>query len=380
MEHRDSQQAPASLADLPSPRSERGSVVELFCGIGGLSHGFVLEGFDVRAGIDVDATCKHAFEANNRAAFHRKNVGELTGSDVNSLFAPQRPRILVGCAPCQPFSSYTRAPDADEGAKWRLLGHFGRIVREAKPHIVSMENVARLTTFQSGKPFADFLAALSDYHVWWDIVQCADYGVPQLRKRLVVLASRIGSIELAEATNGAGRHRTVRQAIGHLPAIGAGQRCPHDALHRASRLSERNLQRIQAAEPGGSWRDWEDRALVSGCHRRDSGRFYSSVYGRMAWDSPAPTITTQCYGFGNGRFGHPQQDRAISLREAALLQTFPPYYRFQAPAERIVISHTARWIGNAVPVELSRAVARSVARALDASPGRDAACASEEVC
>ena len=374
MRQQGSQATPAKLADLPCPESARGSVVDLFCGVGGLSHGFVLERFAVKASVDIDPSCQHAYEKNNCAAFHQRDVAKLTGEWVDSQFTPSQPRILVGCAPCQPFSSYTHASGPDADAKWRLLEQFGRIVQEVQPEFVSMENVARLVTFQAGHPFRDFLACLSGYQVWWDIVDCADYGVPQTRKRLVVLASRLGEILLEEPTHPAKRHRTVQQAIGHLPAVDAGTTCPKDGLHQASRLSKRNQQRIKVATPGGTWRDWADQTLVAKCHTRHSGRYYDNVYGRMSWNLPAPTITTQCYGFGNGRFGHPKQDRAISLREAALLQTFPSYYEFHDPASRVVISHTARWIGNAVPVELARAVARSIANVLEsAAPTGDEA-------
>ena len=326
---------PTGLAGRSRPWPERGSVVDLFCGIGGLSHGFVLEGFNVKAGVDVDPSCKYAYETNNRAKFHERDVAGLTGEWINSLFIPNRPRVLVGCAPCQPFSSYTRlSRPGNPTAKWRLLEQFGRIVREAQPDIVSMENVARLATFQGGQLFRDFLACLAGYRVWSGIVECADYGVPQTRKRLVVLGSRLGDMRLADATHSADQYRTVGQTIGHLPRIQAGAACSEDALHQASRLSTRNRKRIRAAKPGGTWRDWADQTLVSNCHRRHSGRFYNNVYGRMSWDAPAPTITTQCYGFGNGRFGHPDQDRAISLREAALLQTFPAHYEFQKPANQ----------------------------------------------
>ncbi len=355
------------LTDLPSPEVDRGSVIDLFCGVGGLSHGFVLERFAVKAGVDVDPSCRHAYEKNNRARFYQRDVASLKSEWVNSLFAANQPRILVGCAPCQPFSSYTRRSGSGLDTKWRLLEQFGRIVQEVQPEFVSMENVSRLVTFQAGRPFRNFLSCLSGYKVWWGIVECAGYGVPQTRKRLVVLASRLGEIELEKPQYTDEQHRTVRKAIGHLPAIKAGASCPNDVMHLASRLSERNQQRIKASSPGGTWRDWADPTLVAKCHTRHSGRYYNNVYGRMSWDLPAPTITTQCYGFGNGRFGHPKQDRAISLREAALLQTFPSYYEFQEPSSQVVISNMARWIGNAVPVELARAVARSIAKSNNAT-------------
>ena len=346
-----------------APARERGTVVDVFCGAGGLSHGFMLEGFDVRAGIDIDASCRHAYEHNNGARFIEKNIAEVHGAEVGALFADGQPRILVGCAPCQPFSPYSRKRTDD---KWRLLGEFARLVRETQPDVLSMENVPRLANFHGGELLQGFLRGLKDagYAVWSRVVDCAAYGVPQTRQRLVVLASRVGPIALVPPTHKQGSYRTVRDAIAGLPPIAAGKSAADDPLHRASRLSAVNLARIQAAKPGQTWRDW-DASLVADCHRKDSGRWYQSVYGRMSWEAPAPTITTQCNGFGNGRFGHPEQDRAISLREAALLQTFPRDYQFFAPDECWTISTTARSIGNAVPVALARAVARSVARTLD---------------
>ena len=340
-----------------------GSVVDVFCGVGGLSHGFVQEGFNVRAGIDVDASCRHAYERNNGAHFVERGVEDLAGSDISRLFVDGQPRILVGCAPCQPFSTYSQNR-SDE--KWRLLAEFVRLVREVQPDIVSMENVPRLTAFHNGRLFGDFLTTLEKegYSVWWKVVDCAGYGVPQTRKRLVVLASRLGAIELVPPMHSPHTQRTVRDAIGGLPPIAAGEGRAEDPLHYASRLSPTNLARIRGAAPGASWKDW-DPALVAKCHRKPTGRWYRGVYGRMRWDAPAPTITTQCNSFGNGRFGHPEQDRAISLREAALLQTFPRSYEFFNPTKRWFVSTTARWIGNAVPVALARAVARSVGRSFE---------------
>ena len=361
------EQSPAlsqdTAASLPMPVRRNGTVVDVFCGAGGLSHGFMLEGFDVRAGIDIDASCRHAYEHNNGTRFIEKNVAEVRGAEVHALFAEGQPRILVGCAPCQPFSTYNRKRTDN---KWKLLGEFARLVREVEPDVLSMENVPRLANFHGGELLQGFLRDLEDagYAVWSRVVDCAAYGVPQTRQRLVVLASRVGPIELVPPTHEPSSYRTVRDAIANLPPITAGERAADDALHRASRLSAVNLARIQAAKPGQTWRDW-DPGLVAKCHRKRSGRWYQSVYGRMSWDAPAPTITTQCNGFGNGRFGHPEQDRAISLREAALLQTFPSDYQFFAPDDDWAISSAARSIGNAVPVALARAVARSVAQTLD---------------
>lgn len=134
---------------------------------------------------------------------------------------------------------------------------------------------------------------------------------------------------------------------------------PQDRLHTSRGLSEKNLARLRATREGGSWKDW-DPSLQLDCHKKDSGRSFRAVYGRMTWDEPSPVITTQCLGIGNGRFGHPSQDRAISLREAAILQSFPSDFEF-IPADQPVNGlKLARQIGNAVPVKLGEAVARSI--------------------
>jgi DNA (cytosine-5)-methyltransferase 1 len=147
------------------------------------------------------------------------------------------------------------------------------------------------------------------------------------RQRLVLLASKLGPIEFISATTPVGRRRTVRDAISQLPRLKAGGTNSADPLHQACELSSLNLKCVLASKPGGTWRDWSDHLVVD-CHKRKSGKTYPSVHGRMSWDEPPPTMTTQYYGFGNGRFGHPDQDRAISLGEGAILQSFPKSYKF----------------------------------------------------
>lgn len=338
--------------------SARGSVIDLFCGAGGLSHGFMLEGFDIVAGVDFDAKCKYPFERNNGAPFLLEDVAKIDADRLNSLFKPGLPRVLVGCAPCQPFSKYSQGR---EDGRWQLLEHFSRLICEVQPDIVSMENVPRLQKFMGSAVFSTFVRALrnNDYFVDWKIAYCPDYGIPQSRSRLVLLASRFGPPGVPEATHTPDQYKTVRDVIGDLPALTAGGADPADPLHRCSELSENNVKRMRASRPGGSWRDWE-QDLVTPCHRRQTGQGYSSVYGRMKWDEPAPTITTQFFGFGNGRFGHPEQDRAISLREGALIQTFPPHYAFVPEGQKIEIKTLGRLIGNAVPVSLGQAIARRI--------------------
>jgi DNA (cytosine-5)-methyltransferase 1 len=351
------------LAASVGKQARRGSVIDLFCGAGGLSHGFFLEGYNITAGVDTDEACRYAFETNNDAPLIRKSVEEISGAELSSEFVAGQPKILVGCAPCQPFSKYSQGRD---DPRWALLDDFARLIEESEPDIVSMENVPRLKKFQEGRVFKSFVERLerNQYQVSSMIAYCPDFGVPQSRSRLVLLASRHSKPRLPQPTHTTENYLTVEAAIGELPPINSGETNDQDPLHRASRLSATNLERIQASRPGGTWRDWSDH-LVTDCHQKETGRGYSSVYGRMGWNEPSPTMTTQFFGFGNGRFGHPSQDRAISLREGALLQTFPRNYEFLEPGARIHMKTLGRLIGNAVPVALGRAIARAVAEHIE---------------
>lgn len=332
--------------------------VDLFCGLGGLTHGLSKGGVRVVAGIDVDADCRFPYEQNNKSKFIEQDVRELTGDDVRALWRRGTHTLLAGCAPCQSFSTYSqKGRQAREDSEWNLVAAFGRLVVESQPDLVTMENVPRLLDH---RVFSRFLRSLAAYKVWFEPIQCAQYRVPQTRKRLVLLASRLGSIALQPpATIGEGDAVTVRRVIAHLPRVRAGETDPLDRLHAACKLSDINLRRIRASRPGGTWRDWHP-SLVAECHTKMSGDTYPSVYGRMEWDRPAPTITTQCFGYGNGRFGHPEQDRAITLREAALLQTFPHSYQFLRDGEAARFSVLGRLIGNAVPVRLGEIIAETL--------------------
>jgi len=338
------------------------SVVDIFCGAGGLSHGFHQQGFKIAGGIDIDENCRYAFEQNNKSLFIRRDIAMFDAGEINDLFIPGIPRVLIGCAPCQPFSTYNQK---NEDPKWQLLYQFSDLIEKVRPDVLSMENVPRLLAFKNGQTFKRFVKKLHDaeYHVTWDVLYGPDFGLAQTRSRLVLLASRLGPITLPSATHKE-KHRTVRDEIGNLTPLHHGEIDNSDSLHRASRLSEINIRRIASAKPGGTWRDWAPH-LIANCHKVKTGKGYSSVYGRMEWDAPSPTITTQFFGFGNGRFGHPEQDRALSLREGALLQGFPKNYEFVAPGERIQFKKVGKLIGNAVPVKLAAAIATSVNRHLE---------------
>lgn len=332
-------------------------VVDLFCGVGALSHGLKLAGCTILAGYDTDDRCQYAFETNNGGLFYKRDVGELSADEIKRHFSGDAPSVLAGCAPCQPFSSYKQRYAEDP--QWGLVTKFAELAAEVQPDFVTMENVPALRRYKNGEVFRRFKEILNDagYPIRATIAKCEEFGVPQRRRRLVVVAARgrkIGRIIPADSVG-----ETVWNKISHLPPISAGESHPSDKLHTSSGLSARNLHRIRASKPGGTWRDWPTE-LRADCHQRKSGKTYPGVYGRMEWHKPAPTMTTQCFGFGNGRFGHPSQDRAISLREAAILQSFPENYEFLPPNEAPKMKEVGRWIGNAVPVELGRAIGLAI--------------------
>ena len=342
------------------------SVIDLFCGIGGLTKGLELSGLNVIAGFDCDESCRYAYEINNKAIFFNRDITKVNSDEIQKLYTDGDFRVLVGCAPCQPFSKLTkryRKEEKEKGregdqwqddSKWKLLYSFVNIVHDIMPEIISIENVPEL---RNEKVFQDLVNSLIElnYYVTYKIVFCPDYGVPQNRKRLVLLASHLGKIELIAPMYTKEEYKTVRDVIGMLPPIEGGVPDKKDPMHNAAKLSNINLKRIQQSTQGGTWRDWDDDLKLK-CHKKKSGQTYSSVYGRMCWDKPAPTITTQFYGYGNGRFGHPEQNRALSMREGALLQSFPLNYVFYDYKTTFSRREIGIHIGNAVPVELGRAI------------------------
>jgi len=334
--------------------------IDLFCGIGGLTFGVQKTGINVVAGIDIDSSCQYAYETNNKAIFINKGVEEIEPVQLEALYPSGSIRVLMGCAPCQPFSNYSLRymKNGRKDDKWKLLYYFMDLVKKVKPDIVSMENVPQLS---KEVVFNDFLKTIKKlgYNTTWKVVDCAAYGVPQHRNRLVLLASNLDNIELIKPLYTEDTYLTVADAIKNMPSLQDGEISTTDPLHKASRLSAVNRKRIKQSVPGGTWHDWSDELRLP-CHKKKTGRGYRAVYGRMEWNKPSPTITTQFYGYGNGRFGHPEQDRAISFREGALLQSFPIDYMFIDPENIQSTKQIGTHIGNAVPVELGVAVGLSI--------------------
>ena len=344
-------------------------VFDFFSGCGGASCGFRSAGMEVVFALDRDRDAERTFKRNFPTAhFERADIRETPLHRIRELSDAQQPApiLFCGCAPCQPFTKQnTTRPATAADDRVTLLASFASIIEHCKPDVVFVENVPGIQRLsRRSQPFGGFLERLEAagyrHPLAYRPVPLMRYGVPQTRRRLVLLASRHGPIGLPPETHGLGapspQYATVRDWIEELPRISAGETHPDVPNHRAARLSKRNLERIRATPEGGGHRDWPKRLRLP-CHLKTNG--YSDVYGRLSWDRPAAALTTRCISYSNGRFGHPQQDRAISVREAACLQTFPADFVFNGS-----LASMARQIGNAVPVLMATVVGDHVNRHL----------------
>ena len=266
-------------------KSKSISAVDLFCGVGGLTYGLEQAGIKVNAGIDIDETCKYAYKENNNAAFVCKDIDLVTSEYLSSLYPEDDIKLLVGCAPCQPFSPHAyKKKDRESDEKWGLLSKMQELVEDVEPEIVSIENVPPIKTQEV---FTDFVSTLDDldYEIDYDVLYCPNYGVPQKRRRLVLVASKLGEINLPSETHarseqsGLKPYRTVRDTIEDLPEITDGTVYRTDPLHWTRKLAEINKKRLKQSEPGGTWLDW-DPELRAPCHQKPSGQTYKSVTPR----------------------------------------------------------------------------------------------------
>jgi len=341
-------------------------VIDFFSGCGGASEGLRQAGLDIAIGLDFDKKAAETYEANfPEAKFYNVDIRELDEKEVATAFKDinqkEEPLLLVACAPCQPFSSQNKAKSEDD-IRRTLLDETHRFINALKPDYIFIENVPGLQNIDKDKegPYKRFIQFLNmqNYKFIEFIAKSEEYGVPQRRKRFVLLASKIGQLDIPAKTHGEGLLPipTVKDFIGGFPVIKAGEIHPDDPWHRCPTLNERNLERIQHTLEGGDRRNWPDY-LINKCHKTHSG--HMDVYGRMSWDKPAPTLTTRCYSYSNGRFGHPDtnQHRAISVREASRLQTFPKDFIFKGS-----VVEASRQIGNAVPCEMAKQFGLAIQR------------------
>jgi DNA (cytosine-5)-methyltransferase 1 len=336
--------------------------IDLFAGAGGLSVGLKAAGFAVAVAVEWDRTAAASYRLNHRTS--RVLVADIRGVTASSLLNSAGLRrgqlaLLTGCPPCQGFSTLRtrRRQVDDDSARNDLIFEILRLAKSTRPRALILENVPALAQDPRFALFRDGLAD-ANYHSDFAIVNAADFGVPQRRRRLVLIAFRGRAVPVGWA-NPSGKRRTVRQAIGHLPCAGASG----DELHDwPENRTQEMMVRIRATPvDGGSRADVPSSCAYTSppCHARTDG--YRDVYGRMHWDRVAPTITSGCNNPSKGRFLHPLFDRAITLREAALLQTFPPNYRFATDRGK---EHIATQIGNAFPPDLIAPFARVIRREL----------------
>jgi DNA (cytosine-5)-methyltransferase 1 len=340
---------------------------DFFCGCGGTSRGFQNAGIDIAFAMDIDPDVKGTFIQNfPTTTFCHKSITELKEIDLRPTIDEYKDsfKLFCGCAPCQPFTKQkTKSPKCD--ARKNLLSEFGNIIKKFHPDFVFVENVPGLQKVPKHKqgPFPSFKALLEKmgYHMTYGVVAAQDYGAPQLRRRFVLLASKHREINIPESTHGKNcdnPYKTVRNAIADLPTIAAGETYNDKSIsnHRAAKLSELNMRRIKASDPDGGGRNNWPKELWPKCYTRinKAGKTHSGhtdCYGRLWWDKPATGLTTRCISYSNGRFGHPEQDRAISVREAARLQGFDDDFEFTGN-----LNSMAKQIGNAVPVDLAYAM------------------------
>ncbi len=345
------------------PQIARVVGVDLFCGAGGVTCGMRRAGVDVKVGIDSEAGFTKTYENNNSpATYWCRDIADVSSSQISNAIAllPSQKFILSACAPCQPFSLHNKRGvlRGHQDERSDLLDEVGRILNEfsRKPDYIFVENVPGISV-KTNSALRRFEQVLFDlrYTVVSGVIDAARYGVPQHRKRFILVAKLgISFVSFPLQTHGPGSqfdYETV-EAIRGYPAIGAGETNKTFANHQSRRLSQINLDRIREIPKDGGSRKSLTGDLVLECHKKASG--HKDVYGRLAWQRPAPTITTKCISLSNGRFGHPEQDRALTVREAARLQSFPDNYKFFGTG----IDSEAKQVGNAVPVLLAEVFTR----------------------
>ncbi|MEN4933956.1 DNA cytosine methyltransferase [Pantoea agglomerans] len=334
-------------------------VFDFFSGCGGTSQGFKQAGFDVAFGLDFDQDSACSFKLNfPDAHFINADIRTIADDAIENLYYSNdnSMSIFSGCAPCQPYSRQNLNKKADD-PRLDLLKEFGRFVKYYLPDFVFVENVPGMQKFNENEgTFKAFINMLSvhGYNTDFKVLPAAWFGVPQTRERLVLLAAKNHKVTLPVQSHGLedSPYSTVRDWIGSLPPIAAGESHKVISDHVSARLSDLNLQRIKATIEGGGRESWPDH-LILNCHRKHKG--HSDVYGRLYWDRLASGLTTRCISYSNGKFGHPDQNRAISVREAACLQTFPLDYKFWGS-----LNSKAKQIGNAVPPKMAEAIGQQI--------------------
>jgi DNA (cytosine-5)-methyltransferase 1 len=340
------------------------TVVDLFCGCGGGAMGFRNAGFKIAGAVEIDQDAATAFHLNVGVMPIVKDICDVRGEDLLAGAGLERGELtlLFGCPPCQSFTVLRRGaePTARDRKRNALVHQYLRLVEELHPRHLAFENVPGLVTGRWRPLFDKFLNKLTSlgYTFAWETVDAAGYGVPQRRRRVLVIGSRVTSPRPPGAEHcekGCLEHEpfvTVRDTIVDLRPLGSGEQDPDDEFHRARKHSLLALKRLARIPEGGGRMDLPDD-LVLECHRNHNGHY--DIYGRMWWDRVAPTLTSGCTNVTRGRFAHPEQDRAITLREAMLLQSFPSYARLHGGVEKMALQ-----VGNAVPTLVTEHIGKTI--------------------
>ena len=328
------------------------TAVDLFSGAGSATAALKSSNFRVVAAVDNDPAACATYRLNHPTlGLIEEDIRSLDPDSIrDDCLSGTRLDLMIICAPCQPFSSQNRHRRDDSRAK--LLLNAARFVAAMKPVVVFVENVPGIAADRHADLIAAFQDACGGQYRFTDPlrVNAADYAVPQRRIRCVLMGARATHVpELPIPLTPEGRRCTVRQAISGLPLLSSGEADPEDPHHAARSHSALALRRLAAIPRNGGSRSALPESLALACHKQPN--CYPDVYGRMSWDNVAPTLTTGCTDVTRGRFAHPEADRAITPREAALIQTFPPRYRFAGN-----LGAVASQIGNALPFALLRAL------------------------
>ena len=338
--------------------------VDFFCSGGGMSYGMQEAGIEILAGIDFDENCKSTYEANiTGAEFIHADVFNLKEQELEDRLSLQKNDdnlVMIGCSPCQFWSIINTTKEKSIQSK-NLLIEFHRFVAYFNPGYVIVENVPGVLRKKEESGLNEFINWLETkgYVVHFKVHEVSNYGVPQHRKRFTLIANRITHMEI-EPIVVIGKKVTVRDVLGiknGFPKVSQGHKDETDFLHTVAGLNALNLERLSLTHHDGGTRMSyvNDKRLAPPCHYGKIDGF-KDIYGRMWWDKPSPTITTKFFSFSNGRFAHPEEDRALSIREGATLQSFPLTYLFRGTS----VASIARMIGNAVPPKYATAIGKAI--------------------
>lgn len=343
--------------------------IDFFCSGGGMSFGLQQAGIDVIAGIDFDPECKETYEANIKGAkYILADVGKLDEKDLSKKIDIKKnddSLILVGCSPCQYWTIIRTNKSKSQKSK-NLLHEFHRFVKYYNPGYVVVENVPGILNKHKESGLDKFVNELEEqgYLVHYEVVNLNNYGIPETRKRFSLIANRVTKEKIFPKPNNS--CPVVSDFIGQkngFPKISAGHQDNTNFLHTTSGLSETNIKRLELTpKDGGTRNSWADTDLQINAYKKKNANIsFKDTYGRMSWNKPAPTITTKFFSISNGRFAHPEENRAISLREGATLQTFPKNYKFFGTS----IASIARMIGNAVPPFYAKQLGKTIIKSYE---------------